>query len=879
MFYLLGNLMVSIIAGFFGFFIVLSVLFNIREIGINRRVLLYFLFGAAILFGGYLFVRSYHTNLIPLWIGYGIAFPTLLIIKIGRIKKKDGTIEGYTGFRSHVTIPKGTEAIAKSAFENGSMSSVTIPDSVKEIGECAFSKCDSLESVIIPVGITMIRRETFRHCSSLTSVSIPDSVKEIGEKAFFQCKELPSLTIPNRVTKIGPDAFADCPGLTVVCGEDSYAHRYCLENKLSFIFDYQFKAFNGLLPPGFEKLASPFQADEERPYIFISYSHKDRDAVLPILKTLYESGWKIWYDEGLTIGDRYDETLEEHVRNCSAFLLFCSVNSASSYYCIKNEIPWAIENGRPIIRCNLTEGLDFKIKEGAVASTVAPADIEPALKKISALTKGERREARGISVVVNPADRDGAAGDGFAYCLYTGKNASSAKAIMLEAKNSGCTLYDAVEDGADEEKQQNCACLIVFLDQAFLSDKDLTKILTESYQAGRDIAVCQMESIRNDDLPQELLGLHKMQWLNYTSGISADMNTKLARHLQKRGCRNAAILPGFEYEKTADGIIIQRYTGVDPNPRIESEYGGIPVVEIADNAFANCARLNTFVIPEHVTTIGKRAFARCGNLVSVTVPDGVTGIGDHAFEYCENLTSVTIPPRLKEISPFLFSQCGSLESIRFPDGITKIGKSSFSDCHKLTSVTIPSSVMEIGDNAFKDSGLKEITVPGNVGKIGSGAFEGCSLLSSVVLQEGMREIGERAFKGCIRLASIDIPRGVKEIAGGTFQQCSGLKTVRLPEGLTRIGARAFLYCTGIISMRIPHGVTKIEDDAFSNCFKLAALSLPDSVQEIGENAFGDQPRFLTLYCEPGSYCWEYAERNNMKHKPREDAGTIFPDLT
>ena len=114
-----------------------------------------------------------------------------------------------------------------------------------------------------------------------------------------------------------------------------------------------------------------------------------------------------------------------------------------------------------------------------------------------------------------------------------------------------------------------------------------------------------MESISNDELPQELIGLHKMQWLHFAHGINADMNTKLARHLQKRGCRNAATLPGFEYEITDKGIVIKKYTGLHPELRIESEYGGIPVVEIADEAFNSCARLKSLVIPKGIKKIGK----------------------------------------------------------------------------------------------------------------------------------------------------------------------------------------------------------------------------------------------------------------------------------
>lgn len=136
-----------------------------------------------------------------------------------------------------------------------------------------------------------------------------------------------------------------------------------------------------------KKLSSPFLADEENPFVFISYSHKDRDIILDIITPLYEAGWKIWYDEGLTIGDRYDETLKEHIRNCSVFLLFLTNHSRESRYIRENEIPWAEEFEKPIIKCMLDNNVDNEITEENVIATVLPGDIEQALLKIKYLSK------------------------------------------------------------------------------------------------------------------------------------------------------------------------------------------------------------------------------------------------------------------------------------------------------------------------------------------------------------------------------------------------------------------------------------------------------------------------------------------------------------
>ena len=110
-----------------------------------------------------------------------------------------------------------------------SVTSVTIPNSVKIIGDGAFRDCSSLTSVTIPNSVTRIGRQAFEDCSSLTSITIPNSVTSIGYSAFNSCSGLTSITIPNSVTEIGDWAFYGCENLTSVTvpshttiGEDAF---------------------------------------------------------------------------------------------------------------------------------------------------------------------------------------------------------------------------------------------------------------------------------------------------------------------------------------------------------------------------------------------------------------------------------------------------------------------------------------------------------------------------------------------------------------------------------------------------------------------------------------------------------------------------------
>lgn len=51
--------------------------------------------------------------------------------------------------------------------------------------------------------------------------------------------------------------------------------------------------------------------------------------------------------------------------------------------------------------------------------------------------------------------------------------------------------------------------------------------------------------------------------------------------------------------------------------RIPEKHNGLPVIEIADNGFTNCANLKEVWIPYTITRIGNNAFANCRNLESI----------------------------------------------------------------------------------------------------------------------------------------------------------------------------------------------------------------------------------------------------------------------
>ncbi|MCR5158942.1 MAG: leucine-rich repeat protein [Prevotella sp.] len=75
-------------------------------------------------------------------------------------------------------IPEGILAIGGCAFEqlNDELTTISIPGTVKYIGEYAFSGTTGLTSIVIPEGVEEINGWCFSGCSNLESISLPQEV-------------------------------------------------------------------------------------------------------------------------------------------------------------------------------------------------------------------------------------------------------------------------------------------------------------------------------------------------------------------------------------------------------------------------------------------------------------------------------------------------------------------------------------------------------------------------------------------------------------------------------------------------------------------------------------------------------------------------------
>ena len=194
-----------------------------------------------------------------------------------------------------ITIPsildgKMVISLANKAFKTAtSITEITIPSTVKEIGLWAFSGCTSLSKVNLG-NVEKISDQSFKNCTALTSIKLPKTLTKAASGAPFSgCTNLKNIeleegmtvvpnyvcastaiteiTIPNTVKEIGMWAFKDCDSLkkitildnvenmegynssnsdlvfqnhnddlTIYCYEDSMAAKYAIKYKIKYVY-------------------------------------------------------------------------------------------------------------------------------------------------------------------------------------------------------------------------------------------------------------------------------------------------------------------------------------------------------------------------------------------------------------------------------------------------------------------------------------------------------------------------------------------------------------------------------------------------------------------------------------------------------------------
>ena len=98
--------------------------------------------------------------------------------------------------------------------------------------------------------------------------------------------------------------------------------------------------------PGFGIPARAYEG--RKPYVFLSYAHRNTKAAVGIIQNLQNNGYRVWYDEGITPGSEWDENIASHIEKCSCFIALMSGDYMRSSNC-KDELNFARDQDKPIL--------------------------------------------------------------------------------------------------------------------------------------------------------------------------------------------------------------------------------------------------------------------------------------------------------------------------------------------------------------------------------------------------------------------------------------------------------------------------------------------------------------------------------------------------
>ncbi|MBE6984230.1 MAG: leucine-rich repeat domain-containing protein, partial [Ruminococcaceae bacterium] len=655
----------------------------------------------------------------------------------GKITRCDATVTSANIPAEIDGVP--VRLIGVSAFDGcESLKSVTIPDSVTDIGDYAFEKCSNLQTISIGSGVTYLGIFAFAWCTSLESAVLSDGLTTVGREAFFGCSSLTNISIPDSVRNIGQDivgytAFynddANWDGDVLYIGKHLIKARQTLEGAYDIredtltIAEYAFSKCDSLtnvtIPNGVVNIA----------YGAFYKCSALTDMIIP--ESVVSLGANAFYDC----------TSLANVMLCDVALRM----EASAFYgtALYNDVGnWddgVLYIGKHLIKAEMTLADGFTIREDTL--TIAGY----ALCGCTCLTQ-----------IVIPESVVLIGTDAFSDCSAL-TNAIIGNAVTDIGRNAfrDCSAMTSVTIGSSVASIGEYA----FYDCAALNDV---------YYIGT-----------------------KAQWqkIEIATGNAA---VKYATfHFDKA----YAVEGGNIYFDKDSGTIFdcdESVTSAD----IPAKIDGVTVTQIGVEAFAQCDALTSVKIPDSVTNIGAWAFFHCEKLAHVTIGGAVELIGDGAFYGCGSLTSIEIPDSVVAIGEYTFYNCATLTSITIGSGVVNIGQSAFYGCDALADVYYNDTQAAWNEIYMNENNepLRNATIHFAVvayavegGNIyfdkTSGTIIGCdetvtiAMIPDEIDGVAVTAIGNYAFYDCQWLTNVTIGSSVTSIGDVAFYDCPSLTDV------------------------------------------------------------------------------------------------------
>ena len=703
---------------------------------------------------------------------------------------------------------------------------ITLPNTIKEIGTCAFEKATGLLSIHLNEGITSLGQEVFKGCSNLVSVNIPSTITSLPEYVFCECKSLPTIDIPNNISIIGPNAFESCTNLQSVnngkpLGVESIgklAFRWC-ENLQTIKFSTSLKSIGDAAFIGCKKLES-----------------------IELPENLVKIGEYAFKGSGLKTVTNYRTTPQ-------------------------------------VITANVFEGVDL-----SKCTLYVPAGCKEAYKKADVWKKfgyilepGEAPEVTPDEPPVEPITTGTQKIGNLYFDLHADQTATLLKHDDYKNLSGAITvpssvyiegfyytvneLSDSLFEACDKLTSVKLPYTITEIpDRTFMNCSSLTKItLPSSLTKIKSNAFRGCEKLESISLPLTLteIGYGAFEDCKSLSSVNIPAGVKVILNSCLSGCENLSSV------SLPSGL-----------------------VSIESNSFSFCKKLSTLTIPSSVQEIKTQAFNGCTGLIAIKcesetpptisgtnvfagvpwstcilyVPNGSkdayvkaegwkvfknireTGVnqkikyGDLYYWLNENCTAyVTYEGEDESNYSSLSGEVTVLDKVNFQGldyTVTEVGEKAFRYSKNITKVNLPKIMDKIQEYAFSETNLSEINIPATLTFLSNTAFENTKLYYA-----NMDDIGAVYYDGCLLYCPVE------DVSG----------TYNVKEGTRLIASNVFSRAGYIRNLYIPEGVQCICEGAIDRMRSLQTLSLPSTLYLLGEG-------FCSSNCKSLNTIYNYSEK-------------------
>ena len=599
----------------------------------------------------------------------------------------NGVLLRYTGSASDITIPGKATAIADEALRGTTAERITVPATVRTIGDRAFADAQQLKALVFedtadhPSQLTAIGAEAAANTPALTEVAVPSKAASLGEGAFADSGitrlSLPdSLTsiparlvknssllteavVGNAVTEIGEAAFSaahSLKGLSVRQADGSTAPGF--PSSLVTIGQEAFNA-TGLgsvdLPPSVRTIGdAAFNAIERLSHVGLNEG----------LVSIGSSAFRTTGITEIVIPDSVTTVGSSAFSECSALT--------------------SAHIGRGVEAGQLSDA--FTSSRQLSGFTVAPDNAS------YEAVDGVLYSKDHTSLVVYPAGK----GSGTTYTVLDETTRIESGAFN-SAPLKGVVLPSSLRSIGD---------------WAFSGSYLESLVLPKAFETFGECAFSGMPSLARVDLggtktigEQAFLASHALQEVDFRADLG-----------------RLTTISAYAFAET--GLV----SAVLPDS----------VTSLGDGAFTRSTELKEVHLGSGLTEVGARVFTGTTALASLSVdPSNPVLSLDGSVLYQQGndgshlvyaalaapLPAYLVRPGTAQIDEAAFKGHATLREVVVPEGVKAIGAQAFAGIHELTDVALPDSLEEVSD-AFAGTQVETIEFGARIRTIEEAAFEG-----------------------------------------------------------------------------------------------------------------------------------------------------------